>query len=254
MLSKTKGLVLKQRKLSERDGVCTLLTPGAGLIEVVVRGLRTQKSKLAGACQLLTYGEYCLFKGKSPYPIVDAAETEASFYNLRLDVEKTALASYFCELTIRLSPTAEIAADYLRFLLNTLYLLQEDRLTPAQLKAIFELRSLSLAGFMPDLVACAACAAYEQEEMYFLPGEGLLFCGDCIKTKSPENQPVLPLPPPVLQAMRHIVFSELEKLFRFRVTGETLHYLGKITEEYVHLHTETVFSSLKVYHDLCTAD
>ncbi len=38
---------------------------------------------------------------------------------------------------------------------------------------------LAIAGYMPDLVACADCAAYESDVMYFLPDSGILRCKDC---------------------------------------------------------------------------
>ena len=38
-----------------------------------------------------------------------------------------------------------------------------------QLKAIYELRALTLAGYMPDVLACAGCGKYDGGEFYLDP-------------------------------------------------------------------------------------
>ena len=40
-------------------------------------------------------------------------------------------------------------------------------------------RSAAIAGFMPDLVACAGCGCYTAPQMCFYPNEGTLYCADC---------------------------------------------------------------------------
>lgn len=255
MLQKTKGIVLKQRNIGENDRILTLLTASMGLIEGAARRVKSPKSPLAAACQLFAYSEFCLFRGRQSYYIIDSAETLHSFYPLRMDVEKTALAGYFCELTDQLSPTPDNSGEILRLLLNTLHFLQEDKQENGWLKSLYELRVLSAAGFMPNLVGCAECGEYEKEGMLFLPLEGILICSDCFAASPYNRQNVIraKLPPAVLAAMRHIVFSEPERLFSFRLTGSSLALFTRITEIYVRLHTEGKFPSLEVYRSLLAA-
>ena len=249
MLLKTKGLVLKARPIGENDKILRVLTAEMGMIEVAARRAKSTKSPLTAASQLMTYSEFCLYKGKQSYYIVDAAELLHPFYELRRDVEKLALAGYFCELADTLSPSAETAPEFLRFLLNTLSLLEEGRLPNEQLKAIFELRTLSLGGFLPNLVACAECGQFEREPMYFLPLEGVLVCGDCLAGSPYDSPDVIRalLPPPVLSAMRHIVYSEPDRVFSFRLVGDSLARLCRVAENYMRLHVEGKFKSLDIY-------
>ena len=58
------------------------------------------------------------------------------------------------------------------------------------------------------------------------------------------------LPPPVLAAMRHIVYSDAERVFSFRLAGDSLKKLSRITENYTLLHTEGKYKSLEIYHRL----
>lgn len=251
MQLKTQGIILKQRNIGENDRILTILTADFGLIEATARSVKSTRSALSAACQLLSYSDICLYKGKGNY-IVNSAETINSFYSLRLDVVKIALAGYFCELTTYLSPTLDNANDYIKLLLNTLYLLQEGKKSETVLKSIFELRALSVAGFMPDFVCCKACSAFQKELMYFLPLEGLLVCEDCYggSAYSLETTIKFKVFPPVLSALRHIVFSPPEKIFSFNLTDDSLLSLNFITENYTLLHTEGKFNSLGIYQSL----
>ncbi len=252
MLIKTQGIVLKHRNIGENDRILTILTSELGIIEATARNIKSPKSSLCGAAQLLAYSDLCLFKGKSNY-IINSAESINTFYSLRLDVVKLSLAGYFCELLTYLSKFAdENATAYLKLLLNTLHFLQEDKINSDLLKSIFELRAISIGGFMPNLVCCKECATYEKEKMYFLPLEGVLICDDCLDGTSYNKESVIkyPLTNDVLSALRYIVFSEPQRLFSFKLVGISLKQLNYITEDYIFLHTEARFNSLDMYKSL----
>lgn len=251
MQIKTLGFVLKQRNIGENDRIVTVLTADFGVIEVSARGVKSSRSGISAVCQILTYSEFCLFKSKSGY-IINSAEIVSSFYNLRLDVVKVALAGYFCELVTYLSPSAETAPDFLKLLLNTLYFLNERKKDEKLLKAIFELRSISISGFMPDLVCCNECARFESELMYFIPLDGLLICDECLVNSRFRGDSIIKYKvySPVLSALRHIVYSTAEKIFSFKLEGNSLDQFCFIVENYVLLHTEGKFRSLEVYESL----
>lgn len=252
MQIKTKGIILKQRNIGENDRIVTILSPELGVIEASARGCKSVKSSLASSVQILGYSDFCLYKGKSQY-IINSAESINSFYFLRLDVVKLSLAGYFCELICYLSKTDDENANlYLKLILNSLYFLQEDKIDIPLLKSIFELRALSIGGFMPNLVCCDECAIFEKDTMYFFPLKGILICEDCLSNLkfNTENSIKILVPLSVLSALRHIIYSEFEKLFLFRLKGESLKQLNYITENYMLLHTEAKFNSLSMYHSI----
>lgn len=251
MQKKTKGMILKERNIGENDRILTVLTADRGLIEVCARRSRSPKSPLIGATQVLCYSEFCLFQGKS-YETVDSAEIIESFYDLRLDVVKLSLAGYFVQLCAFLSPTEENCAEVLRLLLNTCYFLEKETYSIAHLKPVFELRILSLSGFMPNVVACDRCAAYESDEMVFLPLYGRLMCKECYELSeyaSPDTMCVH-LHPAVLAAVRHIVFSPFEKLFSFQIPATCRRQLYDLAEVYTQMHTETELKSWTIFNTL----
>lgn len=155
MRTTTMGLVLRATKTGEADRALLLLTPD-GLVSAMAKGALRLKSRLFSGTGLFCYSEFTLFEGKTMF-VVDEAEVRQVFWGIHESVEHMALAMYFAELASTLSPTGQEAEAQLRLLLNSLYLLSEGRRAPRLVKAVYELRAMTLAGFMPDLVACADC-------------------------------------------------------------------------------------------------
>ena len=106
---------------------------------------------------------------------------------------------------------------------------------------------LTMSGYMPDLVGCQQCGEYEAEGFYFFPATGTLVCTDC--QKMPPQGSIL-LTKAQLAAMRHIIYSESGRIFGFKMSGEGLQNLGKITEIYLKAQLEKSFPSLDFYHSL----
>lgn len=248
-LVSARGVIIRQRDIGEADRIYTVLTKELGMIEVSAPGVKKTKSKLAGNAQLFGYSDFLLFRGKKLYRL-RSAQSVRSFFRLRQDVTKMALASYFCDLLYYFTPALEDAWDYLRLLLNCFAFLEENRKDERQLRAIFELRLLRLAGFAPNLIACEGCGAFEDEAMQFLPERGILVCGNCLPHFLQEGVLHHPVPPAVLQAMRHILYAPDDRLFAFRVKEQSLERLNFVIEQYLNLHTGAESKALVVYKQL----
>ena len=77
--------------------------------------------------------------------------------------------------------------------------------------------------------------------------EGVAFCSaDCL----PGGKEAEELPPAVLAAMRHIVYSPLKRLFSFRLGEDTLKELSDASETYLLTQLERGFFTLDFYKSL----
>lgn len=240
----TAGIVLRDIKTDE-NRLLTLLTTGAGVISAWANGANRTRSKLAASTELLCYSDMVLFCSRGRYS-VDKADSRRLFFGIRSDLDKLALASFLAELTMELAPHGEEAGTYLKLLLNTLHFLEAGDRPPLQLKALYELRLLTLAGYMPSLVACRECASYESAEMYFFPAEGDICCGNCLGASIGGIR----IGMGVLTAMRHIIYSEPEKLFHFTLSSEGLQLLSRVVETYLKYRLEKTLPTLEFYHTL----
>ena len=239
----TDGLIISEMNIGEQDRLVTVLTRSHGIIRAFVKGAKNIKSSKNAATGLLCYSRLDIFSGRDKY-IIDDAVTQEMFFKLREDIEKLSLAQYFCELMGYLAPENENAEPYLRLILNTLYFLTNGKRANDILKAIFELRILSISGYMPDLICCTECGCYEAEKMYFQPVSGTIICGDCLR-KSGET--AIETGMGVTTAMRHIIYSPFEKIYSFTLDNEGERLLERVSEIYMLTRIDKSFTALKFY-------
>lgn len=248
---KTRGIVLAQTQLSSQDRILTLLTSDMGLIDVFTKVSHGKKGRAAAATEVLAYSEFCLFKGKTRY-ILDAADLENNFFGLREDLTSLSLAAYFCELCRFVMPDETTGGEALRLLLNTLYLLEQKKRSPAFLKAVFELRLLTLCGFAPDVEGCAICGTVAEDNtefFWFLPSEGQLACLECISAFPPETVRI-PMPPGVRLAFCHVIESEEKAVFSFKLSPEGEQAFADAAETFAVFHLGGRFKSLDFYKSI----
>lgn len=241
----TDGIVLRAQRIQE-DRKLTLLTLHSGVLEAWANGAGRPRSRLAASTELFCFSQLVLFSSRGRYT-VDKADPHRVFFGIREDLNKLALASYLAELTAALAPQGEEAGTYLRLLLNTLHLLEENRRPALQCKALYELRLATLSGYMPDLVACPGCGRFEHEAMYFFPVSGRLCCGACLDGQVPGG---VRITPGVLAAMRHVVYCEGDKLYAFTLSDEGLRSLSSVCEDYVKAQLEKTFPTLEFFHTI----
>lgn len=246
MLITVKGIVISQRNVGENSRFLDILTEELGVIEVTAHAVKKINSKNAGSAALFTYSKFCLNKNKNRYSI-NSAEPIYSFHKLSTDFTALSLAAYFSEVINYTSASEQKADGLLRFLAISLYELEKENADLRRIKAVFELRLSLILGFSPDLIACADCYAYEHEEMYFLTAEGRVFCGDCFVDVNTVKGSCFLLKPPLLRVMRFIIFTQVEKLYKFTLGEKNLRELSVISEEYLLYHLGRKFKTLEYF-------
>lgn len=244
-----KGVVLTQRMLGEQDRFIDILTAEYGVIEVLVKGAGKINSKTGSGTQLFAYSEFCLADQKKGARMLRSVSPIQIFYGLRSSVTAVALASYFSQiLTFAVLPRAGIP-EMMRLLLNCLHYLSEGTMDELLLKAIFELRIVSLLGYMPDVVMCRSCGTYLPKELLFSVEDGYFLCKDC-RSASDELRRLIAMPAGSLQAIRHIVLSDFEKIFSFRLSEHCRKPLLRFAEEFLGYHIDRKFPTLEFYHTI----
>ena len=239
------AIVLRVTDYNDRDALLTVLSRNHGKLTIKARGLRRKNSPLVAPCQLLAYGEFTLFEYKGQYTINEAHSLEL-FSHLRRDLTKLSLGTYFAQVSEVISQEDLPNPELQSLLLNCLYALSKLELDESKIKAVFELRAASLAGYMPDLFGCHNCG--NQNPDRFDISEGRLECTNCRNAESTGLR--MPVTPGVLDAMRYIISCDSRKLFSFQVSNETLETLSYVTESYLSTQLERGFSTLDFYKSL----
>lgn len=238
------GLVIREQSIGEADRLITVLTARYGLVRAFSRGAKKTKSKKLAATSLMAYADFTFVKTRDAYSVEDAQVKEV-FFELRQDVEKMALAQYFCELAYEFCEEDYESEEVLRLFLNALWLLKGDKKTPLFIKAVTEMRLMSLSGYMPALLGCDNCGEYESATMYFSPENGKIYCESCL----PAGQRHY-LNASVIQAMRYVTLSDFERIFSFTLKDEALYKFAEVCEGYLLHKTQRKFKTLDFYRTL----
>jgi len=243
----TDGLILREYEtVAEADRFVAILTRDKGLVRASARGAKRVKSRAGAATQPLCYARLSLIEGRDKYIIEDAQPIEV-FFPLRQDVERLALAQYFCELALRVCPTDSPAESHLRLLLGALHYLCEGQKPPLQIKAVVEGRLLGLEGYTPDLSGCCHCGQQEGE-LWFSPEAGTLCCAAHGGLSSMAQ--AVAVTPGVLAALRHVLLGSFERCFAFALPPSDLGVLATLTERFVLAQLQRPFKTLEFYHTL----
>lgn len=257
MQMKTDGLIIRDLNVGEDDRIATILTRDRGIIRASARGARRVKSRISTATRLFCYSDFTLFKGRETY-IIDDAQPIEFFLGVDRDLAGLSLAQYLAQLSSFLAPEEEKAEMYLRLMLNSLNFIKEGKKDILLIKSAFEMRILTLSGYMPDIVACRNCGAYEADIMYLDPVDGSILCQDCENELTLQNKlaPTTeyskkqPLSKGALAALRHTVYADFEKLFAFTLPELALKQLSSAAEKYLLCCIDRTFPTLDFFHSI----
>lgn len=249
MQLKTDGLIIKNLNVGEADRIVTILTREKGVIRASARGARRVNSRLSTATRLFCYSNFTFFKSHEKY-IIDDAEPLEFFLGLNDNLEKLALAQYFAQLDGFLAPEEEPAELYLRLILNALHLIINSSKPLKLIKAVFELRILTMSGYMPDIVACRLCGTYEEDTMYLDPLSGTLLCSHCAVNEHIGERAAMSKG--ALAAMRHAVYADFSKIFSFSLPQPALEELSKASQRYLLNQIERSFPTLDFYNGIAS--
>ena len=222
MSFETDALVLKSGDAGESDRIVTLLTADYGVIRAFANKAKKSNSQMQAATQTFCYGRFSVYTGRDSYTI-NRAEAKEVFFELRQDIERLALGQYFCSLAVELIPEGEPAPDSLRVILNSLSFLQKEKRSKQFLKAVTELKLISLAG-----------------NVYFDTDSGRFFC-----EKHKKGNFVIT--PGVLTAMRHVTLNPVDRIYSFALTPADEELFGRVTENFLLRRTGKSFKALEFY-------
>lgn len=245
----TTALVLRVSAYNDTDAMLTVLTQQHGKISAKVRGLRRKNSPLSSTCQLLAYGEFTFFAYNGSYTVNEAHSIEL-FTQLRQDLLKLSLGTYFAQVAEVISQEDFPNPALLSLTLNCLYALCRLDMPENKIKAAFEMRAACLAGYTPELGSCALCGCTSPNMLNISGGTA-----ECAACRDPYDTGIrLPVTQGVLDALRYIISCPPKALLQFDLPEQTLHQLSRVTEAYFSAQLERGFSALDFYKSLLYQD
>lgn len=172
---KCTGIVIRRFNVGEADRLLDVYTPRLGRIRVKAKGVRRPRSKLVGQLEIFSEVDLVLVSGKSA-DIVTGARTLQNFQELGTDLQKTALAYYFCELIYWLTEEGHKDTQLYEILRWALSNLAQNRtdLGLTLFVANVEWLFLDRLGYRPELQKCARTGRLLKptDRLYFSTADG----------------------------------------------------------------------------------
>ena len=256
MLTTVKGLIIRTVDIKETDRLVTIFTEEAGVVTALARGARSLKSRKLSATMLFCYGTYVLYGQADKYWIKEAELIE-NFFDIRQSIEGLALANYICEVLSDVT-VEEAEHDLLRLSLNSLYAISKNLHSVEKIKAVFEIRAVSILGFMPNVLTCNECDSKDGDFFFDIMG-GVIECRDCHERKMRghvehadphETHIICSLSEGAKTAMCYAIYSPIEKMFSFNISDEDMSLFAKASERYLINHLERTYKTLEFYNEV----
>ena len=247
------AVILREVLVGESDKLLTVLTAENGIMTVSAKGVKNIKSKNSAAVQLFCHSTLEVTKKGQRY-ILKTAALKNSFYGLRSEIERYALACYIAETAVYFCTEQNDETDAMRLILNAFYALSSADGKPLWLiKAAYEIKLCSVCGFMPSLSYCACCSGNigSSEKRYsFSFAESGIICGKCSENNggSSDNGLYYRLSAASLASLRFITASPIERFLSFRISDEYSLELSDFCERYLLYLAERSFDTLKYYN------
>ena len=257
---KQNGLVIAERDLGENDKLLTILTERYGKAIVVAKGAKSVRNRHMPSAQLFSYASFGLRKRGNYYYITDSDLIE-SYYDIRNDILKLALATYLCDVVNDVTQEGNNDDEILRLTLNMLFAISKDKRPLEVIRSVFEIRIAAELGFSPDLEGCTICHAQNESHYFFDIIDGIITCESCKSNnrfsldgnsfyEKGLNKPIIIVSKAIVDAINYIVFSKQERVLSFTINDEEWTSFFDVAEKYLLNHLERGFYSLDFYKSL----
>lgn len=175
----TDAIVLSRFDLGEADRVLTLITPDAGKLKAIAKGIRKPTSRIGGSLEPFAELTVALARGRT-FDVVTQVSVGHAWLRLRDDLESAATAWYLAELADR-SLEERHAAEPLYTLLRRAYELLDAEMAPGRVARWFEMHLLDELGVRPEVDRCVECdRVLESDERFrWVPPVGGIVCDRC---------------------------------------------------------------------------
>lgn len=162
-VERTKAIILRRTNYGEADRILTLLTP-LGKRSAIARGVRREKSRLAGGIELFAVSDMVLQRGRGGLYIVTQARLDCFYRNILQDYDRLQFGYECIKLVERASRDID-APEWFEVLQETLAGL--GGATPLQLvQTWFYLHYAELTGYELSLVNDVAGQALDSQKHY----------------------------------------------------------------------------------------
>ena len=173
------AVVLNSLDYGESDRILTFYTLEQGKLSGIAKGARRSRKRFVGNLDPLSHIDLMFFhNGSTDFVRVEDARLVDAFAPLKEEIERLADACYLLELTSEMTREGIILPAVYHTLVHFLKMMEAGQ--GAEALRFFEIRLLSICGYLPHLGGCVTCRQQPGDErLYFSSERGGLVCRRC---------------------------------------------------------------------------
>lgn len=213
-LFRTRSVILNSFDYGESDRILSFYTEEHGKIKGIAKGARRSKKRFVGNLEPLSHINLIFFHSeKSELVRVEDSTLIESFGNLKADIDRLTEGYYLLELVSEMTREGVILPSVFFLLLDFLGMLSENGGNEGPLR-FFEIRLLSILGYLPHLDACVVCRkGFEgADRVYFSSERGGTVCRNCTAGMTG----LVPVSPGTAKSLSIAAKFDTEKLKRLK--------------------------------------
>ncbi len=248
MLVSFNGLVVREEKSDDYGKYITVISDTYGRVFMSAKGVNSIKNQNAAACTMFTYGEFVAYYRDGRYTL-KSAQPSRFCINRDGSLQQLSLASYFAELADIFGRGENDTSDILRYCINALHILYKDDRPRRMIKAIYELRMLCAAGYMPDTQMCAVCSKQLKSDarVCFCYVDGVFTCTDC---HTEPHVKKINISSACYKLMQYVISSPENKAYAVKVPAETQQEFYSICQNFLLAQLEKKPDTLDFYNTI----
>jgi DNA repair protein RecO (recombination protein O) len=180
----TPAILLHKLDYGDFDLILTFFSLKRGKISLIAKSAKKSTKRFAGILELFSLVEVVgsMSRGRG-LPVLQEAVLQSPFSAIRDDINKTAYASYWCELINKWLEENRKQVQLYLLLQHVLSRLDSGGSAAAELSILFQMRLLSLSGHGPNLRQCARCQkqleSIQRNRVFFDIAKGGILCDEC---------------------------------------------------------------------------
>lgn len=147
----TKAIVLQRTNYGEADRIVTLITEDFGKLSAMVRGVRKERSKLAGGVELFSVNEVGFLRGKGELVTLVSSRLAKHFGNISSDIDRTMVGYEFLKIVSK-NTEHNTEQAYYDLLKQSLESLDDFSIDHRITQLWFSMKILIISGHAPNLL------------------------------------------------------------------------------------------------------
>ena len=175
---KTKGIIIKKINFRETSIILDVLTPEYGVISVMAKGIRKQKSKNTGLLEILNELDLILYKNPSSEWYIYRSSQIINAHLFNIDISTSILLQAPVEVIRQIIISPDDSQEVYQLLETYLEYIKTVNKNGIVIFWRFLLKLFRIIGIEIDITNCIECSQRKQFFAYFPQKHGFI-CNDC---------------------------------------------------------------------------